>query len=450
MKTTRVTVIPDRYTRDTFDPSRYRGLAGARLQDTVIEVRQDGLVLDLSGVTLDGEGKGGVGIRVQDCEDVTIENGVITGFHYGIQVHNVGNLNIRGCVVSDNTNPTDAGWLPDTVAPVEEGFGGGIYLYKVRRSAIENNQLNNNFNGLSLVQSEHNVLRGNNASYCGNVGIYLLRSSHNEVLHNLAEHCIRYTGRFWCDTADSAGILLEDGSNHNRIVGNSLRYSGDGFFIRAPHNREPSNHNFISGNDGSYSPNNAFEAVFSSENVFEDNVANYSNYGFWLGYSTNTTVKGNEIRACRFDGIAIEHGQDNRIEENRIERNRNGIRLWSGPPKETFAKPPLPPETVAKLPLPAEATAKLPLPAGEGWGEGESRICSRPLKPSFPGNSGVTQKSPPEGQTSRDLPTRRYTISGNQINDSRDCGISATEDHQLALHANHLQRNRTDHTRQGL
>ena len=218
--------------------------------------------------------------------------------------------------MSDNTNPTDAGWLPDTVAPVEEGFGGGIHLYKVRHSVIENNQLNNNFNGVSLVRSEHNVIGGNHASYCGNVGIYLLKSSHNEVLHNLAEHCIRYTDRFWCDTADSAGILLEDGSNHNRIVGNSLRYSGDGFFIRAPHNREPSNHNFISGNDGSYSPNNAFEAVFSSENVFEDNVANYSNYGFWLGYSTKTTVKGNEIRACRFDGIAIEHGQDNRIEDN--------------------------------------------------------------------------------------------------------------------------------------
>ena len=388
MKITHVTVTPNHYTRATFDPSQYPATPTRAPADTVIEIRQDGLVLDLSGVTLDGEGAGGVGIRVHDCDDVTIENGVITGFHYGIQAHNVSNLNIRGCVVSDNTNPTDAGWLPDTVAPVEEGFGGGIYLYKVRHSVIENNQLNNNFNGVSLVRSEHNVIGGNHASYCGNVGIYLLKSSHNQVLHNLAEHCIRYTDRFWCDTADSAGVLLEDGSNHNRIVGNSLRYSGDGFFIRAPHNREPSNHNFISGNDGSYSPNNAFEAVFSSDNVFEDNVANYSNYGFWLGYSTNTTVKGNEIRACRFDGIAIEHGQDNRIEDNCIERNRNGIRLWSG--------------------------------------------------------------RPPEGQTTQDLPTRRYTISRNQITHSRDSAISATEDHQLNLHSNHLQHNRRNQTRQPL
>ena len=314
-------------------------------------------MLDLSGVTLDGEGAGGVGIRVHDCDDVTIENGVITGFHYGIQAHNVSNLNIRGCVVSDNTNPTDAGWLPDTVAPVEEGFGGGIHLYKVRHSVIENNQLNNNFNGVSLVRSEHNVIGGNHASYCGNVGIYLLKSSHNQVLHNLAEHCIRYTDRFWCDTADSAGILLEDGSNHNRIVGNSLRYSGDGFFIRAPHNREPSNHNFISGNDGSYSPNNAFEAVFSSENVFEDNVANYSNYGFWLGYSTNTTVKGNEIRACRFDGIAIEHGQDNRIEEQPASRETATASASGAVPHRKARRP----RTSPPADTPSQAT-KSPIP----------------------------------------------------------------------------------------
>ena len=327
-------------------------------------------------MVLDGEGAGGVGVWVHDCADVTIVNGMVIGFHYGIRAENVGNLNVRGCVVSDNANPRDAGWLPDIDAPVEEGFGGGIYLYRVRNSVIENNQVGNNFNGVSLVRSEHNVIRENHASYCGNVGIYLLSSSHNELLRNQAEHCIRYTDRFWCDTADSAGILLESGSNYNRIIGNRLRYSGDGFFIRA-HNREPSNHNFISGNDASHSPNNAFEAVFSSGNVFADNIANYSNYGFWLGYSTDTTVRRNEIRANRFDGIAIEHGRDNRIADNRIERNRNGIRLWSDP---------------------------------QG-----------------------------QGPTGRPLPPRRYAISGNRIEDCRECGILATADHEVALNDNGFQ-----------
>ncbi len=379
-----VSVIPDRYTRATFQPSQYPGLKAPPAPGAIIEVCSDGLVLDLSGVVLDGEGNGGVAVWVHDCSDVTIANGVVIGFHWGIRAENVGNLTVRNCVVSDNTNPLDAGWLPDIKAPVEEGFGGGIHLREVQHATIAGNQVNNNFNGISVVRSEYNTIRDNNASYCGNVGIYLLRSSHNKILDNRAEHCIRYTDRFWCDTADSAGILLEDGSNHNRVTGNNLRYSGDGFFIRT-HNREPSNHNFITGNDASYSPNNAFEAVFSSGNVFADNVANYSNYGFWLGYSTDTTVRRNEIRANRFDGIAIEHGRDNRIEDNRIEGNRNGIRLWSDPA--------------------------------------------------------------PGGGANEDAPPRRYAVSGNRIEDSRDCGIVSTNDHALGLEANDFRRNRRDTAR---
>ena len=380
-------LVPGRYTRDTFEPSLHPGLVTPASTGTVIEICTDGVTLDLSGAVLDGERKGGVGIWVHDCRDVTIANGIVIGFHYGIHVNDVSNLSIRGCVVSDNTNPLDAGWLPDIEAPVEEGFGGGIYLRRVRDSVIENNQTGNNFNGISLVRSEHNVISGNHASHCGNVGIYLLKSSHNQVLDNQAEHCIRYTDRFWCDTADSAGILLEDGSNRNRITGNSLRYSGDGFFIRG-HQGEPSNGNFIARNDASYSPNNAFEAVFCSANVFEDNIANFSNYGFWLGYSTNSTVRGNEVRANRFDGIAIEHGLCNAIEDNRIEGNRYGIRLWSDPARQTSA------------------------------------------------NAGN--------------PRRRYTISGNRVTGSRECGIFVTDDHDATLSDNVYESNGSDHSRQPL
>ena len=379
-----VRVAPDRYTRDTFVPSRYAGLEAPSSPDVVIEISTDGVTLDLSGVVLDGERNGGVGIWVRDCKDVTIANGIVIGFHYGIHAENVDNLTIRNCVVSDNANPRGAGWLPDIEAPVEEGFGGGIYLRRVRHSVIENNQTGDNFNGISLIRSDHNLISGNNASHCGNVGIYLLKSCHNQISDNQAEHCIRYTDRFWCDTADSAGILLEDGSNRNRITGNGLRYSGDGFFIRG-HHGEPSNDNFIARNDASHSPNNAFEAVFCSGNVFEDNVANYSNYGFWLGYSTNSTVRGNEIRANRFDGIAIEHGQGNAIEDNRIERNRNGIRLWSD----------------------------------------QSRRRSK-------------------GEHS---PRRHYVVSSNRITESRKCGIFVTDDHEVVLTDNVYELNARDYQR---
>lgn len=324
---------PDRYT--AANPVPHGRSSGDHLpsDSCLLEVSTDGVMVNLNGSVLDGENTINAGIYVHDCRDVTIKKGMVRAFYVGIRAVNVENLNIENCVVSDNHNPTDVEWLPDADDPKEEGFGAGIYLFRVFDSVIQGNLLNNNFNGLSLVRSKRNRIAGNNASYSGNLGIHLLGSSHNVVGDNQADHCIRYTGRFWCDTADSAGVLLEEDSHHNRITGISLRYSGDGFFIRA-NNGHSCDHNYIARNDASFSPNNAFEAGFSQHNVFEENVVSFSNYGFWLGFSSDTVVRHNRILANRLDGIAIDSGNQNNIQGNKIQGNRNGVRLWSGRPGE--------------------------------------------------------------------------------------------------------------------
>ena len=307
---------PDRYGRADASP--------------VLEVATDHVTLDLAGSVIDGVDFSGIGIHVHDCVDVTVRNGVITRFYQGIRADRVRRLRIENCVVSGNHNPRHLGWLPDTVDPVEHGLGGGVHLWRSSDSVIDGCMVNDNFNGIDLVRCHRVTVRDTDASYSSNVGVHLLGSNHCTVESGRAEHCIRYTDRFWNDTADSAGILLEEFSNHNRIVENSLRYSGDGLLIRA-NNRHSSDHNYIARNDASFSPNNAFEAVFSEGNVFERNVADLSNFGFWLGYSHNTVVRGNEVRSNRMDGIAIEHGSGNTIEGNHISANRNGIRLWWAP-----------------------------------------------------------------------------------------------------------------------
>ena len=324
---------PDRYT--AANPVPHGRSSGDHLpsDSCLLEVSTDGVMVNLNGSVLDGENTINAGIYVHDCRDVTIKKGMVRAFYVGIRAVNVENLNIENCVVSDNHNPTDVEWLPDADDPKEEGFGAGIYLFRVFDSVIQGNLLNNNFNGLSLVRSKRNRIAGNNSSYSGNLGIHLLGSSHNVVGDNQADHCIRYTGRFWCDTADSAGVLLEEDSHHNRITGISLRYSGDGFFIRA-NNGHSCDHNYIARNDASFSPNNTFEAGFSQHNVFEENVASFSNYGFWLGFSSDTVVRHNRILANRLDGIAIDSGNQNNIQGNKIQGNRNGVRLWSGRPGE--------------------------------------------------------------------------------------------------------------------
>ena len=379
-----VSLAPGRYIKDSFQSQEYRGIVPSPAEDCLIEVTEDGTTVDLNGSVLDGERSLRVGIFVHDCEGITIKQGMVKGFYYGIRAVNVSRLTIEDCVVSDNHNPRDVGWLPDTVEPLEEGFGGGIYLFQVSDSLIEGNHLNNNFNGVSLVRSQRNRIIGNNASYSGNIGIHLLGSSHNIIEENVADHCIRYTDRFWCDTADSAGILLEEYSDHNRVVDNSLRYNGDGFFIRA-NNRHGCNHNYVARNDASFSPNNAFEAVFSQHNIFDDNIADFSNYGFWLGYSIDTVVTGNRIRSNRLDGIAIECGYHNSIQGNRIEGNQAGIRLWCG-----------------------------------GSPKKEEEIRS---------------------------PSTGYKISKNRITGSRECGVLVSEDHDVLLEDNIYQDNRHDFLR---
>jgi parallel beta-helix repeat protein len=81
-------------------------------------------------------------------------------------------------------------------------------------------------------------------------------------------------------------------------------------------------------NDASSAYHNAFESTFSHGNVFLENRADSSDYGFWLGYSTGNTVQGNIILGSRSVGIAIEHGATNRLLTNLVMGGKTGILLF--------------------------------------------------------------------------------------------------------------------------
>jgi parallel beta-helix repeat protein len=120
---------------------------------------------------------------------------------------------------------------------------------------------------------------------------------------------------------DSAGLLLVYASSNNQILNNSFQHSGDGFFS-GNENGCPSDNNLIQGNNGSYAGANAFEATFESGNQFIGNIADFSNYGFWLGYSHDgNLISSNSIRNNNVNGIEIDHGQHNTIVGNDITGN---------------------------------------------------------------------------------------------------------------------------------
>src|SRR5205823_710373 len=111
---------------------------------------------------------------------------------------------------------------------------------------------------------------------------------------------------------------------------------GDGFFLSnhadlGKPEDGPCDDNLIALNDGSWSPCNAFEATFSSGNMFLGNLANHSRFGFWCGYSSRSLYSGNQICDNLEGGIATEHGADHVIEKNEISRNGVAVQFWQHP-----------------------------------------------------------------------------------------------------------------------
>jgi parallel beta-helix repeat protein len=132
--------------------------------------------------------------------------------------------------------------------------------------------------------------------------------------------------------ADAAGFLIVYSSCNNIFRKNYARLGGDGFFLAglAPGGIDVGcNKNLFEENDASYSPNNAFEGVFSKGNVYRRNKASHSNYGFWLGFSSDCTLEDNQIYNNRQAGIAVENGVDFKVLNNDIQSNTHGILLWN-------------------------------------------------------------------------------------------------------------------------
>jgi hypothetical protein len=153
------------------------------------------------------------------------------------------------------------------------------------------------------------------------------------IKHNDAAHI----NRPLTDPSDAAAILMII-SNENKVEYNNFTYSGDGVFLGQYQWDEIPNNNYFAWNDCSYSPHNAFEATFAQGNIFKHNIANYSWFGFWLGYSFETVVDSNEISynsgyADDFGGgIAIDRGFGNKITNNDFTGNSNAIKIWEGSP----------------------------------------------------------------------------------------------------------------------
>lgn len=313
-----------------------------------IEIEADNVTLTLTGVTLTSGIKNpwdrvGIGIHSEGHNHLTIQGSKLQGYRYGIFIQGVKEgVEILGTDVSGNraqklhstkTHFDARDWVDIFHLDSWESYGAGLYLKDVEYAWVKGVTAHNEQNGILLANVTHSTVFDNDASHNSGWGIALFDSSWNDVLSNHADWDVRCEGTTYSEGCDSAGILLMNGSDYNRIVSNSFAHSGDGYFLSKPETGHGSNDNYVAFNDGSYSPHNAFESTFTCGDEFYHNQADHSDYGFWLGFSRNTTVSDNHVEGSKHGGIAIEHGSGNIIVRNQILSGGGaGVRIFRRQP----------------------------------------------------------------------------------------------------------------------
>src|SRR6266576_1416101 len=322
-----------------------------RLSGPPITIRGDNITVDFAGATLQGgdpeidpDQRRDTAIVIDGGHNIQILNARIHGYRFGILARGTERLAIRASDVSHTWKPclfslleheSLVDWLSFHHNEKDEWlrFGAAIYLQDVHGADLRGNRAVGGMNGVLLVRSNGAMIRDNTFSFNSGLGIGLYRSSDDTIIHNELDYNVRgYSHKFYSRGQDSADLLLFEQSSRNLVALNSLTHGGDGVFLWAGQTTMDSgtggaNDNLFYGNDVSYATANGIEATFSRNEIIA-NRAWGSEYGVWGGYSFQTEIVGNDFRGNR-TGIAIEHGQDNVIANNRFDRDSTAIRLWA-------------------------------------------------------------------------------------------------------------------------
>jgi parallel beta-helix repeat protein len=323
------------------------------LDQPILTISGDDIEVDFGGLVLVGNPNPthpelftGLGIRIENGKNVTLRNLSLRGFKVGILAENVENLTLINLDASYNYRPRlksrwdredMSDWLSyhDNESDEWLRYGAAFYLKNCTHFTIKEARATHCQNALLMSNCQHGTIFNNTFQFNSGLGLGLYRSSHNQVMHNKLDWNVRgYSHGNYARGQDSAGILCYEQSSNNTFAYNSATHSGDGFFLWAGNSTMETgqggcNDNLIFHNDFSYAPTNGIEVTFS-RNTIVGNTLEECKYGIWGGYSYETLIEGNEFRNNRY-GIAIEHGQSNKIRRNLFEEDSTAIRLWERP-----------------------------------------------------------------------------------------------------------------------
>ena len=323
------------------------------------------LVVDFSKATLESnavpytneETHQGIGLLISHCKNVSIKNLNVYGYKVNILVDHCTNVSLDKCDASfshgerirEDGKPIDT-FLNLRSKKAWLGYGAGIEFRDCDHCIIENCRTCDSQNGYLAIDSKHSTFTNNNSSFNSGWGIGLWKSSYNTLAFDHSDYCNRPWGGDW--GGDSAGVAIANSSHGNLFYEDSFTHGGDGFFLSDKvnggysnsdhkfHFQGGCNYNVVMNCDGSYSSHNAFESTFSKNNLYINDVADGSQYGFWIGFSDDSLISHCEIENNKIDGIAGGQGSYNRIELNSFGTNKGSdIHFWSDPGEVQIEKP---------------------------------------------------------------------------------------------------------------
>lgn len=254
-------------------------------QNDGLVIGANGITLDLGGSVIDGIGQG-VGIRNDGFDAVTIRNGTVQEFDYGVQL----GANTALGIVADLTLRLhqEAGAYLNNA---DDGTNG---------NQVRDNSFAGNAAGIVLENGTQGALvQRNTVAGSAREGIRVLSSTGNRFEEN------SITG------SSESGIMLDLASGNNSLVGNTITASAkSAVLIQAA-----SHGNLVEGNTVSEGEA-GIEVIDSNETQIIANVANsFDKPGVVLERAHDTVVRGNDLR---FNGGGIELLESNR---NRLESN---------------------------------------------------------------------------------------------------------------------------------
>jgi len=308
----------------------------------------------------------GIGVVVRGCKSVKLHNLRVSGFKVGVLAldamgfeirdsHFVGNYAQRLKSTPEKEDPSDWIWPHENDEQQwRTKYGGAICIERSEFVLIENVTVRRGQNGILLDRVRRSNIRNNDCSFLSGWGLALWRSSDNLVIGNAFDFCIRgYSHGVYNRGQDSAGILMFEQCNRNRIIQNSATHGGDGFFGFAGrealgevgehepgwYERRGNNDNMFIGNDFSYAAAHGLEITFSFGNQILDNTfVGNSICGIWGGFSQDLMIAHNTFRENGSSGyglergdINIDHGSNNRLLQNSHFDSTCAVHMWEMP-----------------------------------------------------------------------------------------------------------------------